>query len=533
MMLPDFPRRQKVPIALGLLLLAGLAFFINLGSYPLFLEEPRRALIALEMYLSDQWMVPTQFGEAYFKKPPVWNWLILFSDAIFGGFSEWSVRYFGVVSFLLMGIITWWLGDKYVSFSFGLHAAALVLTMADALFYLTVVAGEIDLFYSLITYASIALIFFLREKGEYGWMFFIGYLLAAVGLLTKGLPSLVFLGITLLVALWDGYRLRKLWTFEHVLGLITFTVIVGWFSWSYQQHGEVTHYITTLWSESRDKTAVGGSFDLSRFSMHLLTFPLETFKNLLPGSLLLVFVLRKGFWDQIRSHRLIRFSLRVAVANIILYWLSPDTGSRYLYMLYPFFIVVLLYGYYTMKEHSWRDRVFKTSGLVILGAFTVVCAIYPFNFLELPLPADSKVLSVFLCLVMLFLTVAFLRWSQWRLLTLIVGCFCIRILFNFSVHEIRATDSPMLTEKNRGIEMAGIAAGEPMFIYQDTRISYTSAFYATRENATIIQKTTHTDAPGLYLISGEWLKEIGPHEVLYQLPYRKETVYLVRCLRVE
>lgn len=524
-MLPDFRKHQKAIIPLGLLLLTGLALFINLGDYPLFLEEPRRALIALEMYLSDQWMTPTQFGEAYFKKPPVWNWLILFSHSMFGDFSEWSVRFFGVMSFLMMGVITWWLGDKYVNFSFGVHAAFLVLTMADALFYLTVVSGEIDLFYSLITYAGIVLIFFLREKGEFAWMFFLGYLFTAIGLLTKGLPSLVFLGITILIALWDGYKMRKFWSGGHLFGVMTIAGIIGWFAWNYSQYGDVTQYIKTLWTESRDKTAVGG-FDLGQFLLHFVIFPFETLKNILPAGLLLVFAIRKGFWDQLRSHRLIRFSFWVSAANIVLYWLSPETGSRYLYMLYPFIIMVLLYAYENYEGPTWRVSAFKVIGLVILSLFFMATLLYPFV-LTKHVPEGAAMVSLVVACLIPLLIYGFLKWRKWRLMMLIVGFLLIRLVFDFSVHRLRAGESPMLADKERGLQLAEVASDNPIFIYQDTRISYTSAFYATRESQRIIQRTSSIEGNGLYLVR-EDLLEGKSYDVYYVLFYRDKTVYLVR-----
>lgn len=525
-MLPDFQKHQKATIPLGLLVLAGLALFINLGDYPLFLEEPRRALIALEMYLSDHWMMPTQFGEAYYKKPPVWNWVILFSHSIFGDFSEWSIRFFGVVSFLFMAIITWWVGDKYVSFSFGIHAAFLVLTMADALFYLTVVSGEIDLFYSLITYSGIILIFFLREKGEYAWMFFLGYVFAAIGLLTKGLPSLVFLGITIVIALWDGYKLRKLWSAGHLLGVLAFTGIISWFARSYAPYGEVTQYITTLWTESRDKTAAGG-FDFLKILVHLIVFPFETLKNILPGGFLLLFAIRKDFWDQIRSHRLIRFSFWVTVANIVVYWLSPETGSRYLYMLYPFMIIVLLYAYQTYEGPAWRNTLFKVIGLVILGLFLVACMLYPFNPFGIAVPNHATMVSIIVGFLMMGLIYGFLKWTQWRLIMVMIAFLLMRVVFDFSVHQLRAEESPMLEDKKTGLQIAMVAKENPVFIYQDTRISYTSAFYATRESRQVIRRTENRESQGLYLIR-EDLLEGKPYDVYYQLTFRDQTVYLVR-----
>ena len=523
MELPDLRSRERFWIVTGLFLLVGFALFWKLGSYPLFLEEPRRALIALEMYLSDNWTVPTQYGELYHNKPPMWNWIILGAVSLFGEFSEWSVRFFGVVSFLLMGVIAFWVGDKYVSFSFGLHSAFLVLAMADALFYLTVVAGEIDLFYSLITFSSIILIFFLREKGEYGWMFFLGYATAAVGLLTKGLPSLLFLGITILIALWDNHKLKRLWTFGHALGIITFLGIVGWFAWSYHQQHDVSQFLTRLWTESRDKTNSGGWM---KWSVHLVTFPFETLKNILPAGLLVIFALRKGFFDQLRNHRLIRFAFWVFLINILVYWLSPQTGSRYLYMLYPFLIMILLYAYHTDDGQGWRTLAFKTTGYVVLGVCLLACILFPR--LTAAYSLDHTVLYAAVAAVgMSVILWLYFRYPAWRILCLVAGFFIVRILFDCSVHQIRATDSPMLEAKNRGHQVAMVAGHEPLYLYRDTGLSRTVAFYATREMGRIITKTEDLKQQGLYIIREEYLKGKN-YSVYYSFPYKDEMTCVVR-----
>ena len=56
------------------------------------MEEPRRALIALEMLYSGDYLTPTIMGELYFAKPPLFNWIIIVSAKLFGSFSEMAVR---------------------------------------------------------------------------------------------------------------------------------------------------------------------------------------------------------------------------------------------------------------------------------------------------------------------------------------------------------------------------------------------------------------------------------------------------------
>ena len=62
---------------LGLLILLYLvSIFAPLNILPLSFEEPRRGVVALEMIISGNYIVPTINGELYLNKPPIHNWSI-------------------------------------------------------------------------------------------------------------------------------------------------------------------------------------------------------------------------------------------------------------------------------------------------------------------------------------------------------------------------------------------------------------------------------------------------------------------------
>ncbi len=48
-----------------------------MGIALLFLEEPRRALVAMEMMYSGDYIHTTIHGAAYYNKPPLFNWLVV------------------------------------------------------------------------------------------------------------------------------------------------------------------------------------------------------------------------------------------------------------------------------------------------------------------------------------------------------------------------------------------------------------------------------------------------------------------------
>ena len=112
-----------------------ISLYINLGVQPVFLEEPRRAMIAMEMVENDNYIVPTQMGEYYYKKPPVFNWLLILSSKIFGGFSPWALRLPTVLSVLFAGLLLFGIGRRYVDKIFGWQLALLFSTGGAVYYY--------------------------------------------------------------------------------------------------------------------------------------------------------------------------------------------------------------------------------------------------------------------------------------------------------------------------------------------------------------------------------------------------------------
>ena len=187
----DFNRNERWMLA-GMLVLLLCALFVNLGIYPLYLEEPRRGLIALEMMFQDNLWVPTQTGDLYYRKPPFYNWLIILSYQIFGGYSEFATRLVSVLSALVTGVVIY----RFFKFRLGkrlaVYAALSYVTCVDILFYFSMI-GEIDLFYALVTFLVFVSIYHFGKLEQYWPLFLFAYLLTAIGFLTKGLTSLPFL----------------------------------------------------------------------------------------------------------------------------------------------------------------------------------------------------------------------------------------------------------------------------------------------------------------------------------------------------
>ena len=269
-------QRYNRQIYIAIVILFLFSLLLNLGVQPVYLEEPRRAMIAMEMVENDNYIVPTQMGEYYYKKPPVFNWLLVATAGVFGDFTPWALRLPTVLSVVLAAVLLFWLGQRYVSRDFGKYLA-LLFPMCGAIYFYFSPIGEIDLFYTLVTMVCFFSIFHFQQQKQYFLLFVCAYFFAAIGLLTKGLPSILFLGLTLVSWLWYTGAWKRLFSLAHFSGIGVFVLMVGGYAYLYHQYNPIEHYWAALFSESVQRTAAENS--VLRLFKHLLNFPIDTIKR--------------------------------------------------------------------------------------------------------------------------------------------------------------------------------------------------------------------------------------------------------------
>ena len=235
---PQLSLNQKGLITFILLLLA---LFLNLGMQPLYLEEPRRALIALEMMIRGNYIVPTEFGLYYFNKPPLWNWIIVVGLNIFKNNPELAGRFFSVIFFLLSGLVLFLAGKKYVNRTFAYLTTFFYFISADIFFYFSLL-GEIDLFYSSITFVSFIALFHFYNSKKYYWAFTLFYILNAAGVLTKGLPSFIFTALTLIVIVVLNKDYKRLLGLPNLIGALIFILLISSYFYAYSKQYDLSRF---------------------------------------------------------------------------------------------------------------------------------------------------------------------------------------------------------------------------------------------------------------------------------------------------
>ncbi len=500
------------------------ALLLNLGIQLFYLEEPRRILIGLEMLQNGNLWMPTELGEPYYKKPPLFNWVLLAFGELFG-YNEWVLRLPTALATLAMAGLTAWGGARYVDRDFGWQSGLLFVTSAGIFFYFSTLA-EIDLVYSLITFGSFLAFFHFYRQERYYPAFLLAFFLAALGALTKGLPSFMFLGFTTLGWLAWKRDWRRLLSAPFLLGSLLFLAIVGGYLYQYSRFHPLENLIAGLWRQNKEFTVLDNQS--WAFFRHLYDFPLATLADLLPAGLLFVFLLRRDLWRVITRNELITFALITFLVNIPVYWFSPGARQRYIYMLYPFLVYLLLYAYRQAEFRGrWRSVFLQaTIGLILAALALGAPAIYfipDLDFLSYRLPLSIAGFLLFSALFYLF-------WKRRELMIpiLILATILARLVFNLTVLPQRAVDSNAQRDKELAREVLAITRGAPLYIYDGQRISFSIVVYIDLWNDRYLRRDYRRDPKAYYFIEEATLPAEGAYESFTDFEYSGRPYRLIR-----
>jgi len=321
----------------GLLVIA-----LGIGIFQMDLrgEEPRRALVAWEMLISDRWGYPSMLDNPYYNKPPLFNWILMPGIFLAGRPATWIVRLPGLLALIVTAIWLYrWVAAEY-SKELGLWSAAILLTGLHLLFFGSILTAEIDLTLALAIFGQAYCIYQGIRRGN-RWLLFLGsYFCMSLGFLLKGLPAIAFQGVTLFAIGAVEKRWQTLFHWKHLVGALAGLLpVVLYFSWYEHQYGTGMIYLRNLFLEASQKS--GGGSQLTEIALHLVTFPLQILLAFLPWGLWAFHLRRKAVRTRLWQQPLLRFSAIFVLANVVLYWLSPESRDRYLYPVFPFIALLL------------------------------------------------------------------------------------------------------------------------------------------------------------------------------------------------
>ncbi|SDM19625.1 4-amino-4-deoxy-L-arabinose transferase [Daejeonella rubra] len=511
------PYQKKLLIAL--LILIPIAYFLRLNSYQLIFEEPRRALVALEMLLANNWMVPTTNGELYYNKPPLYNWVLIGFFSLLGK-AEWVVRLPSILSLFLTAFIHYRISRQYIGKNAALLSALFYLTSADILFYFSLL-GEIDIFYALIVYVQCLLIFHFYQQKKWHWLFICSYLLTAAGVLTKGIPSLFFQAITLLAIFIINKDYKRLFSIWHFAGIAILALSAGGYFYLYSLQHDAGPYLARLFTETFSRTGMESSL-LDNFK-HFLNFPVQLIKISAPWFLLFFITIGNPWKKILKENPFLTYCLWFCLANGLIYLLSPGTRERYLYMFFPFIYSLLTYSLLekpAIDKQKWIKGFYYFLGIsVTAGLFGL--AIFGMIRQEWVVTIACVILGLILAAGVYF--IKFKKPGEWILAGILIVLIA-RIGFDLIILPTKKENDPYRAD---ALKMSEIIGNEDVYLIgppepktdnvqfagihftsysrnEPTYMAFQTSFYLSRYTGKILKYTQGREKEGFY---------IGPDQV--------------------
>lgn len=492
----DLTLRQLTLLALALCIPA---FLIHLGSMAFIGDEAIRTLVALEMKLSGNFLVPTLNGEEYFNKPPLYNWCIYMVSRVAGYFGEWPTR---LTTLIFLGLFAWtvyyFIRKKFDQLT-SITMALMLLTCGRILFWDSML-GLIDICFSWIIYLNFMILYFLARKEQWQRLFILSYLLFSIAFLLKGLPAVVFQGISILTALrLHGVLKQKLFSVPHFTGIVVGIIPLAAYYILYASQVSLDHVFSILVDQSMQRTAT--HHGIWKTITHIFTFPFEQSYHFLPWSLLMIMLFHPKFKTWMQGDHFIRYSFWMLLLNLPVYWMSVQVYPRYLLMFVPLFNLI---GYYVLQQSAITStRWWK----ILQYIFIVMTGLAMIMMILMPLESRVRALEgmIFIWLggsVLITLCFFGMLWDVKRTFVwFAIALLVIRSVFDLVVIPLRKTDFPENTCRADCLRVASRHGHHTWYIYKETETHQVARFYTSVYSKQIIRRAEiASDTSAYYLV---------------------------------
>ena len=470
------------------------ALLINLGIVPFIEDEAIRTLVAYEMQESKQFLTPTLNDQLYYKKPPLWNWVILMNHHLTGQWNEWTSR-LPTIFFLFCFVFSIYKTfSRYLTKKDALLLALLFLTSGRILFWDSMLA-LIDICFSWVMFLMIFNIYTSFQTQNWWKLFLVSYALCAIGFLLKTLPAPVFLGLSLFGYFVLKRSFWKLFSLQHIMGFLLFLGILSLYYIPFIQQNGWQDFVQTLWSENVDRTVI--SHSIGRVLREMINFPLEMLYHFLLWSILPVFLfLQKGrlktLWKQ---DSLFVFSMVIFAINIWVYWSSPIVYPRYLFPLCPFYFYV---GFKAIASHPY-ERYFRYL-LLFLSAALVVVGVGSYFHPELYWVSHNVFWSTICTIGLLLVCIEMWRFPKWYLLIFCLNLLVLRVMFNAFILPNRSATTWGSQCKQDAQRIGRTVEYSPLLLYGPTTFRYESSFHISVENGEILERSWDLNSGSYYIV---------------------------------
>lgn len=299
-------------------------------------EEAVYPLMSYEMFFHGKYLTPVMFGENYWR-PPLYNLMIIPVARVIGwDYMLIAARLVTLSATIISALLSAWFVKRLTADkTFAVFTALVYLTLGDVLFY----GGWLcysDPVFSLFVLTSIVLGWISLAEKRYSYL--AGAVLAlTAAFLTKVLTAYIFYGTAMVIIAYRKRCISFLSSWKSLLlhGL-ALMVPVLWYH-SVPATGSSYNILSDITSKLRPET-------WQHYFIQVLTYPLLTIEQLLPAAGIIIYAYwRKQTLGKWREQPDMVTVLIILSVNYLPYWLSPQSGIRYLIPLYPLAAIILAY----------------------------------------------------------------------------------------------------------------------------------------------------------------------------------------------
>lgn len=352
-----------------LFIIASASYIITLNNVQYTGEEAVYPLMSYEMWYHGHILTPVMYGQDYWR-PPLYNLLITALSTLMG----WShmlvaARLIAALSSVGSALLVGWFAKRIWNEDGIFALAALVyITLGDVLFYDGWLAYSDPLF-----------AFFCLSAMLFGWLavlekrvgFFVVALLAvSCAFLTKALTAYVFYGVAVIVVTFQVRAWRFLFSWPSLAAhFLALSIPILWYAMApaggAMAHGMLGDIIGKLQGQ-------GMLAYLSQF----ISYPAKTLGQLFPIGGIVVYSLARRYLPSGPMNQHVRTALWISGINYLPYWLSPQSGIRYLLPIYGI-VAVALVGFVANSV--------KTRKLILKWIIVAILVKYIFSLWLFPL----------------------------------------------------------------------------------------------------------------------------------------------------
>ena len=395
---------------LGLGILFYFIFFHNIWAYALMdVDESRYVSMSKDMFNTKDFLTLYLNNEFFFEKPPLYFWGECLSFAIFGKITEFTARFPVALYGTLCGYLTYFIGKKVYSRTYGVVSALILATSLE--FLILAKFAILDIVVATCVWFSLAfgmLTNFCREKNKkYFWWLF--YIFSGLAVMAKGIPGFVIpFGSMFFISIYSK-KFKEIFRPQYFLvGFVLFFLIVlPWHIVMLKMHDPL------FFNEYVMKHHVArflGSNEIGRqqpFYFYFLTILWGFFPWILSTLVVLIRKIFKQdfkFKDLSDIQRFMVYNGIIAIFTLLFFSSSKTKLITYILPIYPFLACLGGYIWTNYIEKGEYSRFINKTVYFLASIFVLASIVALFTNLFLP---EQLALDIApakpLCIALLFL----------------------------------------------------------------------------------------------------------------------------------